>query len=100
MTAVGAGVSVPLGLALLGASGILWRQTSRARREARIWQEKYDKLLEKQQRGGPGGPLDGPIQELGGPHGSTEGPTRELGGWRPPGEIDGSLIYEISGKRT
>ena len=98
VTAVGAGVSIPLGLALLGASGLLWSQRSRARREARVWEEKYDKLRKEQQHGGSAGCVEGPIQELGGSVGSVEGPTQELGGWRPD-EIDGRLVYEIAGRR-
>lgn len=88
VTAVGAGVSVPLGLALLAASGLLWSQRSRARREARVWEEKYDRLRKEQQRGGSVGCVAGPIQELGGSAGCVEGSTLELGGWRPD-EIDG-----------
>lgn len=82
-TAVGAGVGVPLGLALLGALGLLGRQRSRelsARREVRVWKEKYDELRVKS------GNLIG-----------VEGQMRELGheGGRSD-ELDGRLIYEVA----
>ena len=83
--AVGSGVGVPLGLALLGALGLLWRQTSRglgARREARAWAEKYDELRRDKR-----GDLIG-----------FEGQMHELGyeAWRPD-ELDGRVVYEVAG---
>ena len=67
-TAVGIGVGVPLGLALLGALGIIWRQRSRelgARSEAR------DSIGVGRQ-----------LQELG--H-----------GWGP-NELDGDFVHEVA----
>lgn len=83
--AVGLGVGVPLGLALAGALGLLWRQRSRelgARREARAWQEKYDEIKEKAY----GGLIvhEGQIQELG------------WDSWKPD-ELDGRLVHEMQG---
>ncbi|KAF6230380.1 hypothetical protein HO133_004722 [Letharia lupina] len=83
-SAVGIGVGVPLGLALLGALGLLWKQRDRelsARKEARAWEEKYDELR-REKRG-----------ELIG----VEGQMHELGceGGRP-NELDGSLVYEVA----
>lgn len=83
--AVGIGVGVPLGLALLGALGLLWIQRSRelgARREARAWQEKYDELKKENRRYLIG--HEGQIHELG------------YESWKPP-ELDGRLVHEAAG---
>ena len=81
-TAIGVGVGVPCGLALLGAMGLLWRQRAReldARREARDWEEKYTALLKSKQGGliGTGNYMQELVHEE----------------WRPD-EIDGRLVYE------
>ena len=82
---MGFGVGVPLGLALFGALGLLWRQRSRelgARREAHAWAEKYDEL----KRGNRGDLIGhkGQIQELG--YDCLQ-----------PDELDGRLVYEVAG---
>ena len=80
-TAVLAGSGIPLGLALLGALGLLWRQRLRelgARIEARAWEETYDELRREKR-----GDLIG-----------IEGPRT---GWRAD-ELDGRLVYEMAGK--
>lgn len=85
-TAVGFGVGVPLGLALLGALGLLWRQRSRelgARREARAWEEKYDELIKEENRGDLIG-HERQVQELG-------------CDCLKPDELDGRLVYEVAG---
>lgn len=81
---VGLGVGVPLGLALLGALGLLWKQRNRelgARREARAWEGKYDELR-SEKRG----------ESIG-----VEGQTQELRheGWMLD-ELEGSLVYEVA----
>lgn len=81
-TAVGVGVGVPFGLALLAALGIIWRQRSRARSEARAWEKKYDEIR-REKRGDSTG-VEGQLQELG--H-----------GWRP-NELDGDLVHELAGR--
>lgn len=81
--AVGARVGVPLGLALLGALGLLGRQRSRelsARREVRVWKEKYDELRVK---GGDPIRVEGQMPELGHEGGRSD-------------ELDGRLIYEVA----
>lgn len=87
-TAIGFGVGIPLGLALLGAFGLIWRQRSRelgARKEAhnweqkaRAWQEKYDELMKENREVST----------------SAEEEIYELGhdGWMGRAEIDGRLV--------
>ena len=77
-TAVGLGVGVPLGTALLGTLILLWGQRTRARREARAWEEKYDELRKNEKHEGMN---------------RVEGQIQELGGWRPT-ELDGGIISE------
>ena len=84
-TAVGLGVGLPLGLALLGSLGLLWRQRTHelsAKKESCAWQEKYDELKTRKRR------------ELT----RAEGETHELGHghWRPD-ELDGRLVHEMAG---
>lgn len=84
MAAVGFGVGFPLGLGLLGALWLLWRQSRReqgAKREARAWQEKYDELLKENRRYFDD---EGQIHEL------------EYESWKPV-EIDGRLVHEAAG---
>lgn len=88
-TAIGFGVGTPLGLALLGAFGLIWRQRSRelgARKEAhnweqkaRAWQEKYDELMKENREVST----------------SAEGEMYELGheGWMGRAEIHGRLVF-------
>ena len=48
---VGVSAGIPLGMALLGAVGLLWRQkrdANRLRKERNDWEEKYVALLESQ----------------------------------------------------
>ena len=80
LAAVGSGVGVPLGLALFGVLGLLWRQ----RREARVWKVKYDELR-REKRGDSINIEERNVQEL--PHEC----------WRPD-EIDGRLVYEVAGR--
>lgn len=85
-TAVGAGVGVPLGVALLGGLGLLWRQRSRelgARGAARAWEEKYDEL--RREKRGNLSVVGGQMEELGHEN------------WRPD-ELDGRLVYEVAGR--
>ena len=81
--AVGVGVGVPLGLALLGAAALIWRQRSReldARREANEWQKKYNELSETKRVDWTGG-VARQMQEIGD------------GVWGLP-EADGRVIHE------
>lgn len=87
-TGVGVGVGAPLGLALLGAFGLIWRQRSRelgARKEAynweqkmHAWEEKYNELKKEKREDST----------------SVEGEIYELGdeGWTGRAEIDGRLV--------
>ena len=87
-TAIGFGVGVPLGLALLGAFGLIRKQRSRelsTRKEAynweqktRAWEEKYNDLLKEKR--GDSTSAAGEIYELGNE------------GWRGREELDGRRI--------
>ena len=83
--AVGVGIGVPLGLALLGAAALIWRQRSReleARKAASDWQEKYNALRETK-RGDWTGGVERQMQEIG------------SGVWSPS-EADGSMVHEVA----
>ena len=75
---------MPLGLAFLGAVGLLWKQRTRelgVRREARSWEEKYGELEEEKRRDFTG--VEGQMHEL---HESSR-----------PSEIGGRHFYEMGG---
>lgn len=75
---------MPLGLALLGVLGLMWRQRTReldAREELRTWEQKYGELR-TEKRGASSG-SEGQIHELG-----YEGSS--------PDEIDGRPILEMA----
>ena len=76
MTAVGVGVGIPLGLALFGITGLLWRQKI----EARVWADKYNELRREKRE-------DLTI---------AQDQMHELGhtDWTPD-EVDGRSVYEV-----
>ena len=79
---VGVGVGVPSGLALLGTLGLLWKQRARelsAAKEAHVWKERYDEVVERKYASVVG----------------AESTTHELEHWGP-NEIDGRLVHEAS----
>ena len=82
---VGVGVGVPLGLALLGAAALIWRQRSRelnARRAASDWEKKY-KVLREMKRGEWTGGVERQMQET------------ENGFWSPQ-ELDGRAVHKVA----
>lgn len=83
--AVGFAVGVPLGLALLGAAAVIWKQRSReleARKAASDWEEKYNALRDTKREDSIGG-VETQMQEIGD------------GVWSPP-EVDGRMIHEVA----
>ena len=80
---VGMAVGLPLGIALLGFVGLLWRlrrETTRLRKDKEKWEEKYIALLEsKRELSRSGIVTHGPDERLIRPHQLEDTTIRELG---------------------
>ena len=77
--AIGAGVGVPLGVALIGALALLWRQHTheqRLKKKIERWEEKYEVLARTK-----GADYARPIHELGGTQSQSQ-PIFEMGALR------------------